>query len=144
MLRNIIVNFIPLLSSVEFEASIHSEEDLGAMLDEDEWTDRNFGNSVLNNHKSKSKVASGASGGGAGAESSTKASENGEDTSEDSISDIDTDSYDEDDENLDLGPTSRPLTADETRQLQKEWIKKYDPGSDSEEESKYDNVRRQR
>ena len=119
------------------------------MLDEDEWTDRNFGNSVLNNHKSKSKAS-----GGAGLESSTKASENGDDTSEDSISDIDTDSDDEDDDDdddddLDLddhgdGPASRPLTADEARQLQKEWIKKYAPGSDSEEESKYDNVRRHR
>jgi hypothetical protein len=84
-------------------------------------------------------------------ESSTRPSENGDDTSEDSISDIDTDTDDDDDDDdeIDLhhdgSPASRPLTADEARQLQKEWIKKYDPGSDSDEElSKYDNVRRYR
>ena len=48
-----------------------------------------------------------------------------------------------------LKPDSRPLTADETRRLQREWIKKYDPGSSDEDEeeeevSQYDNVRRAR
>jgi hypothetical protein len=33
----------------EFEASVdmHSEEEAPSIMDEDEWTDRNFGNSLL-------------------------------------------------------------------------------------------------
>ena len=103
------------------------------MLDEDEWTDRNFGSPFQ-----KSDVT-GADG--------TK----NKDTDEDSVSDLETDSENEDDRDGakgGVGPESRPLTADETRRLQRAWIKKYDPGTsdddDEEEESQYDNVRRAR
>lgn len=84
-------------------------------MDEDEWTDRNFGNSINNdNKKSNGKNAKKIH-----EASSTK---DVEDTSEDSISDLDTDT-DDDDEEDEIG--SRPLTADEARQLRREWIKKY-------------------
>ena len=74
------------------------------------------------------------------------------DTSEDAISDLDTDtdSDDEDDEDEDgEGEAgSRPLTSNEARQLQKEWIKKYDPEAliddDDEEVSKYENAPKKR
>nr|XP_040575427.1 F-actin-monooxygenase Mical-like [Lepeophtheirus salmonis] len=97
----------------EFEASIdvnRKEEEhrrnKPAIMDEDEWTDRNFGNSTLGSD------------------------EDGEDTSDDSISDLDSDT--DDDSRKKDEDDSRPLTADEARQLQREWIKKYDPGRDSD------------
>ncbi len=81
-------------------------------MDEDEWTDRNFGNSFqMEDDQKKAK----------GKRATTKVDG---DTSEDSISDLETDSDLENDQD---DPGSRPLTADETRQLQKEWIKKYHP-----------------
>lgn len=136
------------LFRVEFEASIdlHSEEEVPSIMDEDEWTDRNFSfqqqNHNHHNHKGKKKAK------GKGGD------EEEEDTSEDSVSELDTDtSEDEGGEGGQVdgargGPESRPLTADETRRLQQEWIKKYDPGSDDddedEDESAYDNVARRR
>jgi hypothetical protein len=53
----------------EFEASvdIHSEEETPSIMDEDEWTDRNFGNSLLMEE------------------------EENENTSEDSLSDLESD-----------------------------------------------------
>ncbi|QQP50150.1 Putative LOC100168266, partial [Caligus rogercresseyi] len=81
-----------------------------AIMDEDEWTDRNFGNSTLGSDV-----------------------DDGEDTSDDCVSDLDSDS----DGNAprrgggNNEEECRPLTADEARQLQREWIKKYDPGRHS-------------
>ena len=91
------------------------------MLDEDEWTDRNFGSSSLVLEENGCKV-----------EAKNKeevepevASTHG-DTSEDEISDLDTDSEsDEEEEGEDDDAGSRPLTSNEARQLQKEWIKRY-------------------
>ena len=66
-------------------------------IDEDEWTDRNFGNSTANDMN----------------------------TSEDSVSDLESD--DDNDEGHDNGDddVERPLTADETRRLQREWRVRY-------------------
>ena len=128
---------------VEFEASVEEEEQAGSlMLDEDEWTDRNFGSSSLvleeNGKMEKQK----------------KENEKGEpqnlsnhgDTSEDAISDLDTDTDSESEEDEEE-PGSRPLTSNEARQLQKEWIKRYDPEAvidddddDREEKSQYENA----
>ena len=49
---------------------LHSEEDVPSIMDEDEWTDRNFGNSLLMEE------------------------EENENTSEDSVSDLDSDQTD--------------------------------------------------
>jgi hypothetical protein len=50
---------------------MHSEEEAPSIMDEDEWTDRNFGNSLL-------------------------IDEENENTSEDSVSDLDSDADDTD------------------------------------------------
>ena len=67
-----------LILRAEFEASVdsHSEEEAPSIMDEDEWTDRNFGNSLLIEE------------------------EENENTSEDSVSDLDSDAGDSDDERL--------------------------------------------
>lgn len=109
-----------LLYRVEFEASVDhiSEEEVPSIMDEDEWTDRN----CLQHESSKIKDGE---------------PDDPVDTSEDSFSDLNSDTSDEDDDEDDdegerstrikkSGPESRPLTADETRLLQKEWIKKCD------------------
>ena len=95
------------------------------MLDEDEWTDRNFGSSSLvleengKMEKRRSKEANNKN------EADHPSSDHG-DTSEDAISDLDTDTESESEEDEDDEPGSRPLTSNEARQLQKEWIKRYD------------------
>merc|ERR1719422_1769577 len=79
----------------EYEASIDlSAEESGLeQIDEDEWTDRNFGNSNANDMN----------------------------TSEDSVSDLESDA-----EEGEVGlEVERPLTADETRRLQREWRARY-------------------
>jgi len=62
----------------EFEASVdlHSEEETPSIMDEDEWTDRNFGNSLL----------------------CMEEEEENKNTSEDSVSDLDSDENDSDDD----------------------------------------------
>ncbi len=105
---------------------MESEEEAPSIMDEDEWTDRNFGNSLLLEDRAATKRRKEQERQAAG------------DTSEDSVSDLDTDTGEEDEdgsgadgraEEEDGGPASRPLTADEARQLQREWIKKYDPAA---------------
>ena len=84
-------------------------------MDEDEWTEQNFGgNSLVLN----------------------------ENTSEDSVSDLDSDEEgDEDDEEND----KKPLTAKEARQLQRAWLKQrmddIRNGASDPEMSQYDNVK---
>ncbi|XP_059096471.1 F-actin-monooxygenase MICAL3-like isoform X1 [Tigriopus californicus] len=105
---------------VEFEASVDhiSEEEVPSIMDEDEWTDRN----CLQHESSKIKDGE---------------PDDPVDTSEDSFSDLNSDTSDEEDDIMGKGnrstkvkksggPEDRPLTADETRLLQKEWIKKCD------------------
>lgn len=89
----------------EFEASVDGQSEDGDrnIMDEDEWTDRNFGNSFTGENI---------------------------DTSDDSVSDLESDSEDEDE--ADERPEDLPLTANEARQLSREWIKKFDPGTDSD------------
>ena len=125
---------------VEFEASVvednaaEDEDNLQSanslMLDEDEWTDRNFGSSSLvleengKMEKRRSKEARDRN----EAAADHPSSDGHGDTSEDAISDLDTDTESEselEDEDEDE-PGSRPLTSNEARQLQKEWIKRYD------------------
>ena len=79
---------------VEYEASIDlSAEESGLeQIDEDEWTDRNFGNSTANDVN----------------------------TSDDSISDLESDG-----EPCARNEVERPLTADETRRLAREWRARY-------------------
>ena len=79
---------------VEYEASIDlSAEESGLeQIDEDEWTDRNFGNSTANDVN----------------------------TSDDSISDLESDG-----EPGVQNEVERPLTADETRRLAREWRARY-------------------
>ena len=79
---------------VEYEASIDlSAEESGLeQIDEDEWTDRNFGNSTANDVN----------------------------TSDDSISDLESDG-----EPSAQNEVERPLTADETRRLAREWRARY-------------------
>lgn len=101
----------------EFEASIDQDSEPPSIMDEDEWTDRNFGgNSLIIIDENEDN-----------------------NTSEDSVSDLESDEEDED--------GKKPLTAKEARQLQREWLKRqYDTlrnGSD-EEVSQYDNVKEQR
>ena len=82
----------------EYEASIDlSAEESGLeQIDEDEWTDRNFGNSTANDMN----------------------------TSEDSVSDLESD--DGDGQGGDgVGDIERPLTADETRRLHRVWRNRY-------------------
>ena len=122
---------------VEFEASVvednaaEDEDNLQSanslMLDEDEWTDRNFGSSSLvleengKMEKRRSKEARDKN------EAADHPSSDGHgDTSEDAISDLDTDTESDSEEEEEDEPGSRPLTSNEARQLQKEWIKRYD------------------
>lgn len=148
---------------MEFEVSVdlQSEEEQPSIMDEDEWTDRNnFGNSSLILEGDEDAAAAGshdakkaaAAGGGQKKKKSRKTTGSGrrraddEDTSDDSVSDIDTDTDSEEDEDVD-DAGSRPLTSNEARQLQKEWIKKYDPaaargGDHVEDVSTYDNVKK--
>ena len=101
----------------EFEASLDPDSQPTSIMDEDEWTEQNFGgNSLVLN----------------------------ENTSEDSVSDLDSD--DPDDEDYDEDPDKKPLTAKEARQLQRAWLKqRYDDirnGDRSDPEvSQYDNVK---
>ena len=88
---------------------MESEEEVPSIMDDDEWTDRNFGNSFDQENLEKGRKAA-----------KKQNLEEDEDTSEDSVSDLETDTDDEDDD----GPDSRPLTANEARQLRKEWLKK--------------------
>ena len=55
-----------------------------------------------------------------------EAASNHGDTSEDAISDLDTDTESESEDEEEDEPGSRPLTSNEARQLQKEWIKRYE------------------
>ena len=75
----------------------HFQESCLEQIDEDEWTDRNFGTSTANDMN----------------------------TSEDSVSDLESD--DDNDDGHDPGDDDleRPLTADETRRLQREWRVRY-------------------
>ncbi len=102
----------------EFEA-LSGEEEHPSIMDEDEWTDRNFGNSLIE-------------------EADEQEDHN---TSEDSVSDLDSDesSYedDEDEDHVLRDETGKPLSAREARQLQREWLKRY---KNTEEPSEYDNV----
>jgi hypothetical protein len=109
----------------EFEASIdlHSAEDEDggpSIMDEDEWTDRNFGgNSLIILEDDE---------------------EEDHNTSEDSVTDLDSD----DDVRL-RDDNGKPLTAREARQLQREWLRRYDDRRNNDEEeaedvSQYDNV----
>ena len=123
---------------VEFEASVvednaaEDEDNLQSanslMLDEDEWTDRNFGSSSLvleengKMEKRRSKEAKGKN----EATADHPSSDGHGDTSEDAISDLDTDTESDSEEEEEDEPGSRPLTSNEARQLQKEWIKRYD------------------
>ena len=74
------------------------------MLDEDEWTDRNH----FQHESSKDGLED---------------EEN--DTSEDSFSDLETDSDDSDEES-DGDGSERPLTANDARALQRNWLRKCD------------------
>ncbi len=139
---------LPAFPRVEFEASLESEEKVPSVIDEEEWASRNFGKSDESKDAKDSSVAGGG-GGGEGEDKDNKAGSG--DTSEDSVSDLDTDSDEEEDED---GPESRPLTADEARQLREEWMKKYAPAGarredlsdddDDEEDSDYENAGRSR
>ncbi len=139
---------LPAFPRVEFEASLESEEKVPSVIDEEEWASRNFGKSDESKDAKDSSVAGGG-GGGEGEDKDNKAGSG--DTSEDSVSDLDTDSDEEEDED---GPESRPLTADEARQLREEWMKKYAPAGarredlsdddDEEEDSDYENAGRSR
>ena len=81
-------------------------------MDEDEWTDRNFGGNSL------------------------VMIEEDNNTSEDSATSLDSDEDDPDDED-----SKKPLSAKEARQLQREWLKRIQNGDDDEEISHYDNVK---
>ena len=139
---------LPAFPRVEFEASLESEEKVPSVIDEEEWASRNFGKSDESKDAKDSSVAGG--GGGEGEDKDNKAGSG--DTSEDSVSDLDTDSDEEEDE--EDGPESRPLTADEARQLREEWMKKYAPAGarredlsdddDDEKDSDYENAGRSR
>ena len=101
----------------EFEVlSGDGEEDHPSIMDEDEWTDRNFGNSLIED---------------GGQEDNN--------TSEDSVSDLDSsdDEDDSDEENVLRDEAGNPLSAKEARQLQRAWLKRYRRGEDR---SEYDNV----
>eukprot|EP00092_Neocalanus_flemingeri_P024414 GFUD01026470.1.p1 GENE.GFUD01026470.1~~GFUD01026470.1.p1 ORF type:complete len:1877 (-),score=478.06 GFUD01026470.1:313-5943(-) len=93
---------------VEYEASIDlSAEESGLeQIDEDEWTDRNFGNSTANDVN----------------------------TSDDSISDLESDG-----EPSAQNEVERPLTADETRRLAREWRARYKGGQSEGSGSDYEN-----
>jgi hypothetical protein len=93
---------------VEYEASIDlSAEESGLeQIDEDEWTDRNFGNSTANDVN----------------------------TSDDSISDLESDG-----EPCTRNDVERPLTADETRRLAREWRARYKGGQSEGSGSDYEN-----
>merc|ERR1719334_2491126 len=92
---------------VEYEASIDlSAEESGLeQIDEDEWTDRNFGNSTANDVN----------------------------TSDDSISDLESDG-----EPCVQNEVERPLTADETRRLAREWRARYKGGQSDASGSDYE------
>ncbi len=151
MLLNERAQYEILYFRVEFEVSVDlSEEEAPSIMDEDEWTDRNFGNSSLvleggDGGEKKGDVAASAKAKDRGGRQDGAGGTADADTSDDSISDLDTDT-DSDEEEEDEEAGSRPLTSNEARQLQKEWIKKYDPDAavadDDEELSKYENVRR--
>ena len=97
----------------EFEASINQDSQPPSIMDEDEWTDRNFGgNSLVIIDEDEDH-----------------------NTSEDSVSDLESD---ED------GSKEKPLTAKEARQLQREWLKRYDTLRSEDDVSQYDNVKDQR
>merc|ERR1719400_1136213 len=85
-----------------YEASIEMSEESGLeQIDEDEWTDRNFGNSTANDVN----------------------------TSDDSISDLESD--DDDERGIKAAvanETGGPLTVSETRRLAKEWRARYKGG----------------
>jgi len=93
---------------VEYEASIDlSAEESGLeQIDEDEWTDRNFGNSTANDVN----------------------------TSDDSISDLESDG-----EPCAQNEAERPLTADETRRLAREWRARYKGAQSEGSGSDYEN-----
>ena len=109
------------MERAEFEASIDQDSEPPSIMDEDEWTDRNFGGNSL-----------------------VIIDEEDNNTSEDSVSDLDSDELDLDEEGKD-----KPLTAKEARQLQREWMKRYKGTTDTvvtnngsdEEVSRYDNVK---
>ena len=104
----------------EFEASIDLDSEPPSIMDEDEWTDRNFGGNSL---------------------VIINEDEDGRDTSEDSVSDLDSDDL-EDEEG------KKPLTAKEARQLQREWLKRQYRNEmrngSNEDMSQYDNVKNAR
>jgi len=91
-----------------YEASIDlSAEESGLeQIDEDEWTDRNFGNSTANDVN----------------------------TSDDSISDLESDG-----EPCTRNEVERPLTADETRRLAREWRARYKGAQSEGSGSDYEN-----
>ena len=95
----------------EFEASIDQDSEPPSIMDEDEWTDRNFGGNSL-----------------------IIIEDEDNNTSEDSVSDLESDE-DDDEEG------KKPLTAKEARQLQREWLKRQYDRDGGKDRSRYDNVK---